>query len=100
MGPHIIDILRQDISVVLDFPANTIAWRDWMRSLFVTAGVAHELHVLDVPDSVCKERLRERNSAGNHPYAVNDETYDLFTRHFSLPTADEGFNIVVQGFRQ
>jgi predicted kinase len=100
MGPHIIDILRQDISVVLDFPANTIAWRDWMRSLFVTAGVAHELHVLDVPDSVCKDRLRERNGAGSHPYAVNDETYDLFTRHFVLPTADESFNIVVHGIRQ
>jgi AAA domain len=31
MGPHVIDILRQDISVVLDFPANTVNWRRWMR---------------------------------------------------------------------
>lgn len=33
MGPHVVDILRQDVSVVLDFPANTLRWRSWMRSL-------------------------------------------------------------------
>ena len=27
MGPHVVEILRQDISVVLDFPANTVQWR-------------------------------------------------------------------------
>jgi predicted kinase len=58
MGPHIIDILRQQVSVVFDFPANTVRWRTWMRSLITEAKVAHELHVLDVPDAICKERLR------------------------------------------
>src|SRR5919107_544047 len=33
MGPHIVEILRQGLSVVLDFPANTVRNRDWMRSL-------------------------------------------------------------------
>ena len=32
MGPHIVDILRQDLSVVLDFPVNTVILRSWMRS--------------------------------------------------------------------
>jgi len=45
MGPHVVDILRQDLSVVLDFPANTVSWRRWMRSLIIEANVAHELHV-------------------------------------------------------
>src|SRR5262245_3733197 len=31
MGPHVVEILKQDISVVLDFPANTVTWRAWMR---------------------------------------------------------------------
>ena len=57
MGPHVVDILRQDLSVVLDFPANTVSWRSWMRSLISEAHVAHELHVLDFPDAICKERL-------------------------------------------
>src|SRR5882672_5890537 len=53
MGPHVVDILRQGLSVVLDFPANTAKNRDWMRSLIAQAEVAHELHLLDLPDAVC-----------------------------------------------
>src|SRR5262249_15614024 len=59
MAPHVVDILWQNLSVVLDFPANTVSWRGWMRSVISEAGVAHELHVLDVPDALCKERLRQ-----------------------------------------
>jgi predicted kinase len=95
MGPHVVDILRQDLSVVLDFPANTVVWRSWMRSLISEARVAHELHVLDFPDAICKERLRLRNEGGMHPYRVNEETFDLFTSYFVPPGPDEGFNVVV-----
>src|SRR5271154_2257469 len=75
MGPHLVDILRQDISVVLDFPANTVTWRRWMRSLITETNVAHELHLLDFPDAICKERLRQRNAGGEHPYQVTEETF-------------------------
>lgn len=95
MGPHIVEILRRDLSVVLDFPANTLKWRAWMRSLISDAKVAHELHVLDVPDAVCKERLRRRNESGEHPYTVSEENYDLFTGYFVFPNEEEGFNMVV-----
>src|SRR4051812_48329459 len=78
MGPHVVEILRHDLSVVLDFPANTVNWRSWMRSLITEADVAHELHVLDVPDMICKERLRRRNADGEHPYQVSEENYELF----------------------
>ena len=37
MGPHVVDILRQGLSVVLDFPANTVSSRDWMRALIAEA---------------------------------------------------------------
>src|SRR4029077_3004286 len=86
--------LRQDLSVVLDFPANTVNWRNWMRSLITDADVAHELHVLDVPDTICKERLRRRNADGDHAYQVSEENYDLFTSYFVPPGPGEGFNIV------
>jgi predicted kinase len=95
MGPHIVAILRQDLSVVLDFPANTVKWRGWMRSLFTEAGVAHELHVLDVPDAVCKERLKGRNASGEHPYQIDEATYDQFMSYFVPPAPDEDFNVVV-----
>jgi predicted kinase len=94
MGPHIVDILQHDLSVVLDFPANTVRWRSWMRSLIIEAGVAHELHVLNVPDAICKQRLRLRNADGEHPYQVSEQTYDLFMSYFVLPRPEEGFNIV------
>jgi predicted kinase len=81
--------------VVLDFPANTVRWRSWMRSLIDEANVAHELHVLDVPDAICKERLRKRNAGGVHQYQVDDATYDQFMSYFVVPTPDEGFNVIV-----
>lgn len=95
MGPHIVDILRQGLSVVLDFPANTVRNRAWMRSLIAEANAAHELHLLDVPDAVCKQRLRERNAAGEHPFQVTEVEYDQFTSYFVPPQPDEGFNVVV-----
>ena len=30
MAPHVVDILRQGLSVVLDFPANTVTYRNWI----------------------------------------------------------------------
>lgn len=95
MGPHVVAILQQGLSVVLDFPANTVTWRNWLRSLADEAGVAHELHVLEVSDDVCKARLRQRNASGEHPYHVDDATYDQFMSHFAYPSAEEGFNVVV-----
>ena len=95
IGPLIVDILRQGLSAVLDFQANTPRVRRWMRSLIAAADVAHELHFLDVPDVICKERLRDRNAAGDHPFQVTDDEYDLITSYFVPPTPDEGFNVIV-----
>ena len=95
MGPHIVDILKHGLSIVLDFPANTVSSRSWMRSLIGQADAAHELHLLDVPDTICKHRLRERNQRGEHPFQVSEADYDLFTSYFVLPGPDEGFNVIV-----
>ncbi|WP_334402486.1 AAA family ATPase [Bradyrhizobium sp. AZCC 2289] len=69
--------------------------REWMRSLIVQADVAHELHHLDVPNTVCRQRLRQRNAGGAHPFQVSDAEYDQFMRYFVAPGLDEGFNVVV-----
>ncbi|MFN3945112.1 MAG: AAA family ATPase [Allosphingosinicella sp.] len=92
---HIVDLLKEGVSVVLDFQANTPAARAWMRSLFEAAGADHRLHWLDTPEAVCKARLAARNAAGTHDYQVSDEEFDLFTRHFVPPASDEGFALVV-----
>jgi predicted kinase len=94
MGPHVVDILKLGLSVVLDFPANTVDCRGWMRSLISKANVAHELHYLDVPDAICKQRLRERNTDGKHPFQVSEADYNLFTNYFVPTGIEEGFNVV------
>ena len=95
MGPHIVDILKLSLSVALDFPANTKRTRNWMRSLIAQSGVPHELHFLDVADAVCKQRLRQRNEGGEHPFQVSDADYDLFTSYFDPPEPGEGFNVII-----
>lgn len=97
MGPHIVSLLKAGLSVVLDFPANTLASRSWMRKIVEDANAGHELHVLDVSDETCKRRLRERNAAGGHPFQTSESDYELFTSYFVPPTAEEGFNVVVHG---
>ncbi len=95
MEPHLIALLQSGLSVVLDFPANTIAMRTWLRGLLGKADCAHQLHFLDVPDHVCRDRLHKRNAAGSHAFAATDEQFDLITREFVAPTAEEGFQLVV-----
>jgi predicted kinase len=95
MGPHLVALLRGGTSVVLDFHANTLASRAWMRSVYEQAGANHKLHFLDVPDDVCRERLRQRNAAGTHEYVVSDEIFDQITSHFVAPGQDEGFRTIL-----
>lgn len=95
MGEHVAALLSAGLSVVLDFPANTAANRRWMRSIFEAAGAAHCLHVLDVPDDVCRARLRRRNAAGVHEFAASDAEFDVITSYFVPPAAAEGFETIV-----
>jgi predicted kinase len=60
LAPHVVGLLRAGISVVLDFHANTIRSRRWMRTLFEDAEASHQLHFLDVPDEVCRARNTRR----------------------------------------
>src|SRR5262245_12265453 len=94
IGPHVEKLLIMGLDVVLDFQANTPTSRAWFRSVFERAGAAHELHVLEVSDPICKARLAERNASGNHQYHVSDADFDLFNSYVVPPAEDEGFNVV------
>lgn len=95
MGGHVQSLLRAGVSVVFDFPSNTLAGRQWARGLFEAAGAEHRLHFLDVPDEVCKARLRARNASGEHPFETSDEEFEQISSHFVAPQAHEGFQVVV-----
>lgn len=94
LKPHVISLLRAGVSVVLDFPANTLSNREWMMSLIVESGAEHQLHYLKAEDELCKSRLRARNAAGQHDFAASDAQFELITRYFVEPRDEEGFNIV------
>lgn len=92
VGPHVIALLRSGLSVVLDFPANTVEQRVWMRGLCEASGASHVLHVLTPPDAVCLARLKARNAAGQHAFAPTDAQFHAFSKHFAPPLPAEGFH--------
>lgn len=97
IAPNIENLLKSGLSVVLDFPANTPSIRAWMRGVIERSGAQHRLYYLDVPDHVCRERLRARNAAGIHEFGASDAEFDAITAHFIAPADDEGFNVVLGG---
>jgi hypothetical protein len=80
---------------ILDFPANTVEQRAWMRGIVKAADASHQLHVLCASDELCLARLRRRNAVGEHPFAVTEEQFRQFSGHFAPPAPEEGFNVVM-----
>jgi predicted kinase len=95
LAPHIVDLLHAGVSVVLDFHANTMRSRRWMRALFEEAEASHRLHFLDVPDEVCRSRMHARKAAGDD--CVSDAEFDHVTSFFVPPEPGEGFNVIRYG---
>lgn len=94
IAPHIIALLQAGVNVVLDFPANTKAYRQWMMSIIEQSGAPHQLHYLVASDDVCKARLHQRNAAGEHDFAATDAQFDLITAYFVEPQPEEGFVVI------
>ncbi|KAJ54544.1 cell division protein ZipA [Actibacterium mucosum KCTC 23349] len=94
MGPHVATLLNSNMSVVLDFPANTVENRNWMRGILEKTEANHELHVLTPPDEVCIARMHARNAQGDHPFAATEAQFHRFSKHFVPPEPKEGFNVI------
>lgn len=94
MSPHVVALLKVGTSVVLDFQANTLESRRWMRGIIDQTGVDHRLHILNPTDDICLARLRARNAKAVHPFKVSEEQFLAFSKHFELPSKDEDFHLV------
>jgi predicted kinase len=97
MVPHLRDVLRVGASVVLDFAGNTPSHRAWVRSIFEYAKADHVLHVLDVPETLCLRRLRQRNAErpeGLFWGEVSEALFHEVTKYYVPPSEAEGFHIV------
>jgi len=95
VGPLVMDLLKARVPVVLDFPANTIADRQWLRGLADASGVAHCVHSLELDDDTCRARLHVRNARAEHEFAATDAEFDVITRYFQTPEEREGLTIEV-----
>jgi len=95
LEPHVCALLAKGMSVVLDFPANTLAQRAWFRGIFERARVEHELHFVDVSDALCKRQLRERTKhlPPGTPWTTDAE-FEAITVYFEPPAEAEGFNVI------
>jgi len=92
LAPHVAALLGRGGPVVFDFAGNTPRDRLWVRSIFESAAADHLLHVLNVPDDVCKARLRARNAElPEGSQQTSDEEFDAISAYFVPPSPDEGF---------
>ena len=94
VAPHVGDLLRNGVSVVLDFPANVPKTRSWIRSIFESANAAHVLHFVDTPNARCIDQLHKRNrEKPEGSMEMTDEQFEYITSLFVEPQASEGFNV-------
>lgn len=93
---RVCSVLSQGVSVVLDFPGNTINQRQWFRRLVDRSQSAHELHFIDASDELCKRQLkdRSRNLPEGAPFTT-DRDFETVTAYFQAPLDSEGFELVV-----
>lgn len=94
VAPHVEELLRKGVSVVLDFPANVPVQRAWIRAIVTASGAAHVLHFVDTPHARCIEQLERRNRErppGSMPMSVDQ--FEAISALFVPPAPEEGFNV-------
>lgn len=92
----LIDLLNNGTSIVLDFPANTVIQRKWIRDIVVQAGAHSEFHYLNCSDGICKAQLKERAVTEPERHATDtEEMFNAISRYFEAPSDDEGFDILI-----
>jgi len=95
MQPILVNLLKTGTSVVLDFPANTIDQRKWMKDIVDEASALNEFHYLERSNEVCKAQLSER--AAKEPERRGTDTpemLDAISQYFEPPASEEGFKLI------
>ncbi len=95
LSNHLQSLLNLGISVVFDFPANTIEQRNWLRSIYEETNSLHQLHYVDASDELCKKQLAKRSEKLPKEAAFTTDTeFETINNYFQAPTEDEGFNTI------
>lgn len=59
--PHVQNLLLKGISVVMDFPGNTLNQRRWLKSIFEEIGAKHLIYFIYLENEECLLQLKKRN---------------------------------------
>jgi predicted kinase len=91
---HVRSLLKSGLSVIMDFPGNTLKQRKWFKDIISKDNLPHRLIYLQASDQSCLERISKRIT--DSPERASFDTEEVFhqvTRHFQAPSKEEGFNI-------
>lgn len=89
-------LLQNGQDVVMDFPANTVKQRIWLKDISEEIDAPHRLYYLDVSDKVCLAQIKKR--AKEQPHRQETDTNEMFfqmVKYFKPPTSEEGLNILM-----
>lgn len=88
-----LEIIDSGIDVVLDWGMWTKVERAEAREFYSSRGIDYELHYLDIPDIVWRERISKRNLAisenGLNAYYIDDNLAAKFGAIFESPNDNE-----------
>jgi len=90
------DILTSGSDVVMDFPANTVTQREWLKSISSEIEASHELIYLKVSNATCLEQIaKRRQEIPSREATDTEEMFQTVTQFFMEPTEDEGLNLTI-----
>jgi len=88
-------ILVTGTDVVMDFPANTTAQREWFKNLYSEIDAPHELVYIDLSNENCLKQIKKRSIQQPERAATDTkEMFEAVTKHFIEPQPEEVFNVI------
>ena len=96
MSSHVRNILNSGVSVVMDFPANTVSQRVWFKEILANDQIPHKLIYIEASDQLCLSQIQSRcNEQPERARFDTEEVFKQVTSYFQPPSQKEGFNIEV-----
>jgi len=93
---HVQNILNSGISVVMDFPGNTVNQRLWLKQIASEHDFPHMLIYIKASDKLCLEQIALRKKS--NPERAQFDTEEVFHQvnsYFQEPSEQEGLNIKI-----
>mgnify|MGYP003836198285 FL=1 len=94
---HLVKKLTKNaLTVIMDFPGNTVKQREWFKMLIETCQVDGKLIYLKVADEICLSQIKKRRQEepDRHQFDHKEMFYQM-TKYFQEPSEEEGLKIEI-----